>query len=196
MDPLNNPALTQSGPLVIAINDLSTCYYCKTSPLTEQTPFCPSCGFPQRGPEAEQKKFITNKRLLLIQLDGMQSQIKKGRNALFITAAIMVISYALGYAQVGTPALIEGLIVCGAFVGFGFWANKNPFPAVLTGLIFLLTLYIIYAILSPITILSGIIVKIALISTLIYGLKAAHQAKKFKAELEANQIDLSNHINQ
>ena len=191
MDALNNPVLTQTGPLRIDIVDLSACYYCKTSPLTEQIVFCPSCGFPQRGTEADQKKFITDKRILLIQLDGMHNEIKKARNALFITAGIMVLSYGLGYLQVGTPALVEGAIVCSAFVGFGFWANKNPFPAVLTGLIFLVTLYILYAFVDPKTIISGIIVKIALISALIYGLKAAHQAKRFKGDLEAKQIDLS-----
>lgn len=191
MDALNNPVLQQQGPLVVTITDLSSCYYCNSSPLTEAIVFCPSCGFPQRGLEDDQKKFITNKRILLIQLDGMHDKVKKARNALFIAAGVMLLSYGLAFTQHGALVLIEGGIVCGAFVGFGFWANKNPFPAVLTGLIFLLTLYVLYAIVNPVTIFTGIIVKIAIIAALIYGLKAALQAKKIKAELEAHKIDLS-----
>ncbi len=191
MDALNNPVLQQQGPLVINITDLSSCYYCNSSPLTEAIVFCPSCGFPQRGLEDDQKKFITNKRILLIQLDGMHDKVKKARNALFITAGFMLLNYGVASAILGASVMIEGGIVCGAFIGFGFWANKNPFPAVLTGLIFLLTLYVLYAIIDLATIYSWVIVKIAIIVTLIYGLKAALQAKKFKAELEAHKIDLS-----
>jgi hypothetical protein len=192
MDALNNPVLQQQGPLVITIADLSTCYYCNSSPLTEGIVFCPSCGFPQRGLEDDQKKFITNKRILLIQLDGMHDKVKKARNALFITAGVMLLSYGVAFVQYGSAVMIEGGVVISAFVGFGFWANKNPFPAVLTGLIFLLTLYVLYAIVNPATIVSGIIIKIAIIAALVYGLKAALQAKKLKAELEAQKIDLSN----
>ncbi len=191
MDALNNPVLQQQGPLVINIADLSSCYYCNSSPLTEAIVFCPSCGFPQRGLEDDQKKFITNKRILLIQLEGMHDKVKKARNALFITAGVMLLSYGIAFTQLGASVMIEGGIVCGAFVGFGFWANKNPFPAVLTGLIFLLTLFVLTTIANPETIFSGIIIRIAIIAALVYGLKAALQAKKFKAELEGQKIDLS-----
>lgn len=194
MDALNNPVLRSTGPLQVTITDPSVCYYCKTSPLDAAVTYCPSCGFPQRGAEDEQKKFITDKRVMLIKLEGMHDQVKKARNMLFLAAGIYALSYLLGALLIAPSAIlfIEGAIVCGAFVGFGIWANKNPYPAVLTGLIVYVTLIILYAaIVGLFTIVSGILFKIIILSGLIYGLKAAKDAKQFEEELKAQKIDLS-----
>src|ERR1041385_8220788 len=154
MDYLNHPVLRQRGPLVISIPDLSVCYYCHTAPLNENA-YCPSCGFPQRGTEEEQKKFITDKRVLLIQLEGMQDNIRKSRNALFGVAALYGVSYLILAITAGLPAVIEGSVVCGLFIGLGLWANKNPYPAVLTGLICFILIIILYAVINPISIIGG-----------------------------------------
>ncbi|MDQ3111245.1 MAG: hypothetical protein M3R17_15255 [Bacteroidota bacterium] len=191
MDVLNHPVLRQTGPLRINIADSSACYYCKTGPLGNEIIYCPSCGFPQRGTEEEQKKFITAKRLLVIKLEGMHDNIKKSRNALFGVAALYGVSYIILALQIGWPAIIEGSILCGIFIGLGLWANKNPYPAVLTGLILFILFIIISAIGNPVSIIGGIIWKIIILTAMIYGLKAAKDAKDVTADLEAAQVNLS-----
>lgn len=191
MDLLNHPLLKSGGAVRIEITDPSTCFYCKSAPLGDEIVFCPSCGFPQRGTEKEQADFVWKKRALHRQLEEMQLKMDKAGNMLFITAGLFAVSYLIAFLQSNAWTLIEGGIVCGAFVGFGFWARKNPYPAVLTGLIFLGTILLLYALVNPITIISGIIWKIAIISALIYGLKAAREAKALREELQMQKVDLS-----
>jgi len=193
MDVLNHPVLRQKGPIVIHISNLSECYYCKTSPLDESTIYCPSCGFPQRGTEEEQKKFITDKRILLIQLETVNDSIRKSRNALFGVAALYGVSYIMLAFSSGLPAVIEGLILCGIFVALGFWANKNPYPAVLSGLLLFILIMILFALINPISIVAGLIWKIIIIVAMVYGLQAAKKAKDLMANLEAAKIDLKGH---
>lgn len=190
MDLLDHPLLKSGGAVRIEIKDPSTCFYCKSSPLGDEIVYCPSCGFPQRGTEKEQSDFVWKKRALHRQLEEMQLKMDKAGNMLFITAGLFLVSYLIAAIQMGLSVLIEGGIICGAFVGFGFWARKNPYPAVLTGLIFLGTVLLLYAIINPVTIISGIIWKIAIISALIYGLKAAREAKALREELQMQKVDL------
>jgi hypothetical protein len=190
MDVLNHPVLRQKGPLIINITNRSECYYCKTSPLNSDVIFCPSCGFPQNGTEEQQKKFITDKRVLLIHFEGANESIVKARNALFGVAVLYGINYIILAAQAGIPAIIEGGILCSIFIGLGIWANKNPFPAVLTGLLLFVLIIILFAFVNPLTIISGILWKIIIVSALVYGLQAAKKAKDLKASLEAAQINL------
>lgn len=192
MDPLNHPVLRQRGPLVISITDITRCYYCQSGPLSPETRYCPSCGFPQNGPEEEQKRFITHKRIQIGNLESLSENMKKSRNALFGAAALFGVSYLLGAVQTkGEPiVLIEGGIVVATFIGLAIFANRNSYAAALSGLIVFCTLIVAYAFVDPITIVSGIIWKIVILSALIYGLKAARDYKRVKAELTESKIDL------
>ena len=192
MDLLDHPLLKSGGPVHITITDPSVCFYCKSSPLPGAAQYCPSCGFPQGKTEQEQVEFIWKKRALHRQLEEMEEKTTKAGNMLFIAAGLFVLSYLLGYLKFDSGyVLVEGGIVSGTFVGLGFWSRKNAFPAVLTGLIFLVTLWLVYAFINPINIISGIIWKIAILSALIYGLTAARQAKEVKAQLKLERRDFS-----
>jgi Flp pilus assembly protein TadB len=192
MDPFTHPVLRQHGPLVINITDPSRCYYCNTGPLTPENRFCPSCGFPQGGTEDEQKRYITNKRIQLANLDTTGQNVKKARNALFGAAVLYGLNYIVAGAQnAWSPlVLIEGLIVVGAFVGLGIYANRNAYAAALAGLIVFCTLIVGFAVIEPLTLISGIIWKVIILSALIYGLKAAREYKRLHAELSENKINL------
>jgi hypothetical protein len=194
MDPLTHPVLRQRGPLTIQITDATKCFYCQTGPLNSEVKYCPSCGFPQNGPEEEQKRFVTHKRILLGNLDQVGTSMKKARNGLFGAAALYGLSYILGAVQSrGDSAiiLIEGAIVVATFLGLAIYASRNAYAAALAGLIVFVTLMVAYAIVNPITIISGILWKVIILSSLIYGLKAARDYKRLHAELKENKIDFS-----
>lgn len=193
MDPLTHPVLRQRGPLAINITDLTRCYYCQTGPLTETSRYCPSCGFPQYGPEEEQKRFVTHKRILLGHLESVAENINKARNGLIGAAVLFGVSYLVAGFQTGWEPLVlaEGGIVVAIFIGLAIYAMKNAYAAALSGLIVFGTLHVTYAFINPLTIISGIIWKVIILSALIYGLKAARDYKRLHAELLENKIDLT-----
>jgi hypothetical protein len=193
MDPLSHPVLRQRGPLTVIITDYSRCYYCQSGPLTAENRFCPSCGFPQNGTEDEQKRFITHKRIQLQTLESVQENVRKARYALIGAAVLFGISYLLLGAKDKFDAIliIEALIVVGTFIGLAVYSARNAYAAALAGLIVFCTLIVVNACVDPKTILGGLLWKVIILSSLIYGLKAARDYKRMYAELAESQIDLS-----
>lgn len=151
-----------------------------------------ACGFPQFGDEKEQKKFIMDKRMLRMEFEEAEEKLKKARIAIFGVAGLLFLSYALlATKESGNDAIVEGGILVSLFVGLGILAGKHPFAASLTALILYGLLIVLYAMIDPITIIGGIIWKIAIIASLIYGLKAASEAKRVKQKLSSITFDLS-----
>lgn len=170
----------------IVINDLSKCYYCKSTGLTENDKFCPNCGFPQRGTQVVMKKFIwtiNNKNKLL---DEQKKAVNKAKNILFILAGLnLTFGLLLGIIiQENIGVLIAGVITAVIFFALGQWSKKNPFPAILSGLFVYIALNVINAISDPHTIYQGLILKIIIISGFIYGYKGVKDSKKLEEELD------------
>ena len=76
-------------------------------------------------------------------------------------------------------------IIAAIFIGFGFWSFYKPYVALIAGLIFYLSLILLFAIVDPITIIKGIVLKIIVISYLIYSIKVA---KNERSGNQSNEI--------
>ena len=72
------------------------------------------------------------------------------------------------------------IFVALVFAGLAFWTKKKPYAALLTALIIYGSLLLGDAILDPSTIYKGIILKIAIIVSLISGLRNAKEAEDLK----------------
>lgn len=86
---------------------------------------------------------------------------------------------ALG-ANVDGDGRLEFLIYAIIAVIYGFlawWSDKNPFGALLTGLVVYVALNILTAIVDPVTIFSGILWKVLIISYLIKGVAGAAKVR-------------------
>ncbi|MCU0434810.1 MAG: zinc ribbon domain-containing protein [Bacteroidia bacterium] len=192
-DNLNSVHLRTPGPIVIRITDHNHCYYCNQA-LSETDNFCPACGFPQKGDEKEQIIFISDKRILFNELEEHYEKVQNARKALIWVAAILLLNYVISYYRLSEAlVLLEGAIVVGAFVGLYFWARKNAYPAVLTGLILYTTLIVAYAIVAPLSLFGGFIWKVIAYSALIYGLRSAKAARDLYESLKTSNVDLSSH---
>jgi hypothetical protein len=169
----------------INIEDLTVCYYCKATGLTEEHNFCPNCGFPQRGEQLEMKKFLytmsTKKRIL----SDKKSAVKKAKNILFILAGLnLVIGLFLGLIiQLNVPVLINCIVMAIIYFSLGLWCRKHPFPAILSGFFVYIVVMVIGGIIDPHTIYKGIILKVIIISGFIYGFKGVNDAKKLEDEV-------------
>jgi hypothetical protein len=187
---MNNPTKTPGRDKSIAnrtieIADLSICYYCKTTGLTEKDKFCPNCGFPQRGSQVEMKRFvwnINNKKLLLA---DHKKAVDKARNILFVLAGIFpLFGLIIGaLSDMDLFVIVSNFIVGGIYLGLGFWAKKNPFPAILTGFCLYITIMVISAVVDPTSIVKGIIMKVIIIGGFYYGYKGVKEAEALEEEL-------------
>src|SRR4051812_16098480 len=75
----------------IIIPDLTVCYSCKSTGLGEKDMYCPNCGFPQRGTQAEMKNFmlkINNKKQLL---EEQKKAVNKAKGLLFLLAGLNLV---------------------------------------------------------------------------------------------------------
>jgi hypothetical protein len=172
----------------IVIKDFTVCYFCKTKGLTESDLFCPNCAFPQRGTGQEQHKYVGEHMVQKIRLDEMGDAVKKAQNMLFAISGLTLIPYALGAATAHDGAIFGiGVFIAALYAGLAFWSRKQPFPAILTGLILYVSMWALYTIINPINFFSGIIYKIMGLSALYYGIQAARNYDNLK-----KQVDIKN----
>ncbi|HEV7231416.1 MAG TPA: hypothetical protein VGO45_08820 [Bacteroidia bacterium] len=177
----------------IVIKDFTVCYFCKTKGLSEADAFCPNCGFPQRGTEEQQKKYVGDHMVQKIRLDEMGDAIIKARNMLFTISALTLIPYLIASIKTGEVVVfLIGIFVALLYAGLALWSRTQPFSAILTGMILYVSLWALYTIINPINFFSGILYKIMGLTALYYGYNAARNYDKMKkqVDLKNNPIDL------
>lgn len=140
--------------------------------------FCPDCGFPQRGTEAEQRRFVVEKRKERATLEDHRDMVRKARNYLLITALLNMVSFISNEPVV----LIVGAIISGIFVGLSFWAARQAYPALLTALLTYISIQLFFALFDAMYLLSGLLWKIVIVGTLIFALRSARELQKKAAD--------------
>ena len=172
----------------IMITDPGVCYHCKRTGLNEEEVFCPNCGFPQRGDEASQRRFIAKFNVDKMQQGEYSAAVNKARNILYIVGGLnLIVGVFAGLFNKDMATLIAGVIVALIFGGLGLWSRTKPFPAILTGFIVYITLIVISAIIDPVTIVQGLFIKIMVISGFVYGYRGAKEAEHIKEQLELKE---------
>jgi hypothetical protein len=155
------------------------CYCCK-SDCNESDSFCGTCGYPLKGTPEEQKKFSIDYSANRYEKEIIEKRVREARNVLFIIAAFTVIQgFIQYYKQASGMLLMIDLIMAGTYAGLAFWARHKAFAAIFTGLLIYLSVIILNAVFVPMSILSGIILKIIFIGAFI---KASYGAYKYKID--------------
>lgn len=161
-----------------------TCKCCKTN-VSDVDTFCPSCGFPLKGTPEEQGKFIG--RYIMTKEDpfALDKEVKNARTTLGVVTGLMVLSgilyMVIDPAGEGQLLLMIYLVVAAIFGFLTWWSTKNPFGALLTGLILYISLIILGAVDDPKTIVKGIIFKVLIIGYLAKGVMSASKARQARA---------------
>lgn len=120
-----------------------------------------------------------------LEMEGHETGIKKARNALFVTAAVIFIGelVSAGVSGIGITPLLIGiaLVEAGIFVGLGFWTKTKPYTAIIVGLIIFILMWVLaIAVTGGRAAYSGIIVRIIIISYLVSALKHAKAWEELK----------------
>lgn len=111
---------------------------------------------------------------------------KSGSTALFVVATVqLVFGIILGSMMEDKDAgqaLIIASVALGVYFGaLGFWARHSPLAALVVGLVSFVGLHVVNAVIDPMTIAQGLIMKVVVIYFLVKGVKAAMEAKKIRA---------------
>ncbi|TDQ06853.1 hypothetical protein [Pedobacter metabolipauper] len=166
-------------------NNLCTCCYRTYSP---NDVFCNGCGFPLQGTEQEQAFYQSERTAKEIDLGELTGKVESARKSLYWIAVLIGVSTFITYFGIEdeqekmAQAVIAVIIIC-AFSGLAIWGKRKPTTAMISGLSLYLILIILSAIVDPLSILSGIIIKVIIIGYLIKGIKAVVEADKLKKEL-------------
>lgn len=122
-----------------------------------------------------------------LEMEGHETGIKKARNALFITAGLVLLGevISMSMTDVEITPLVIGIIAVevGVFVGLAFWTKTKPYAAIITGLILFILLWVAAAVVNDDggqSIYKGIIVKAIIIYTLVSALKPAKEWENLK----------------
>lgn len=180
------------GTTTVRVRDLKVCFYCSSSPLPETTVFCPSCGFPQRGSELEQKRFLIGRKQIGKNVNESEASIGIARIVLFALGLLNGGVAAWFFYQGERIGGMTQAAIAAIYIGLGFWAAKKPFPALLTGLIVYLTFLLLGAVMDPASILTGLVLKIAIVGSFVYGMRAVKQSEELRKQMEVQKMDLSN----
>ena len=110
----------------------------------------------------------------------VNKSINQGRIALFVLAGIYIVvgfleSFYIDFHNIVFGIIDWGVAVC--FLGLAIWSFSKPYFALLSGLILYLLIIVILALIDPVTIFSGIIWKVLIITYLIYATKTAKEEK-------------------
>ncbi|MBN2738635.1 MAG: hypothetical protein JXR70_16760 [Spirochaetales bacterium] len=84
-----------------------------------------------------------------------------------------------------TQVFVTNYVLAVIMLGIFFWARKNALPALITALCIYLAVQVLNAIISPMTLVQGWIIKILFIAAMVAGIKAALEVRKHKMEAQS-----------
>jgi len=154
------------------------CSQCNTEMQLEQK-FCNDCGYPEGGTAQEQSGFHAREVMKKRGHSEASSTIKKGRNTLFVIAAISFLSGLYYFFKLDDSAvLIINTILSLCYLLLAFWSQQKPLVALLLGLMLYLTTLVLTGLIEPQTIYKGILLKIFILVYLGKGINSALQLRK------------------
>ncbi|SEM58403.1 hypothetical protein SAMN05192574_10170 [Mucilaginibacter gossypiicola] len=169
-----------------AVQLTENCAHCNTQAKPEDT-FCTQCGYPLKGTEAEQNIFISERQVEEIDIFTYNKTLRQASNTLYYLAGIFILS-GLVYFFIHkddedvVTVVITDLIMAAIFLVLGAYSKKKPLACIISGLSLYVIVQVLNAIVEPISIAKGIIIKIVIIGYMIKGIKSAMEIEKIRKE--------------
>lgn len=165
----------------------SDCPHCHNQ-VPEADTFCQQCGYPVRGTEEQINEFNYQIGYKQMQLDDSHTGVRKGRNSLYVVAGIFalygLIYYAMNdQAQDAIALLVTNIVLAVVFLMLGYWSMKKPIAALISGLSLFVAIHLLNAIVDPMTLVQGILIKVLVIVYLVRALQSAFEAQKISKGL-------------
>ncbi|QQX77798.1 MULTISPECIES: zinc ribbon domain-containing protein [Aequorivita] len=153
------------------------CSQCNSEIELDQK-YCNDCGYPEGGTTQEQSGFHARQVMKKRGQAEASSLIKKGRNSLFVVAAIAFLSGLYYFFKLDdSSVLIVNSILSISYLLLGFWSQKRPLVALILGLLVYLTTLVLNGLIEPETIYKGLLIKGFIIVYLSKGINSALQLR-------------------
>lgn len=126
--------------------------------------------------------------------DVYGGNIKSGRTVILVVAIIMLITGFVFLAisdkgsEENTATAVASFIIAVIFLALWIWAKSQPFPASLTAFILYISLIGISAAFDPVTLVQGLLIKIAIVALLLRAITSSYKYKKLIEEGEVPEI--------
>lgn len=151
--------------------------------VSETDKFCTKCGFPVKGTEEEQGAYrykIEHRKKLL---KDANQKIRRARTTLYIMAGLCFLA---GLFFSFSDNILDGvvyLILALFYLIMVAWSNRQPFAAMPTSLIVFITIQLLSAIVDPVYLFKGIIIKVVIVIAFVRGVQSAKDAQRLNEEL-------------
>ena len=143
----------------------------------------------EQSPEKNTDTIFTEEEF---SMRGYDKHIRQARNAIFIAAGVLLLNVIIlaatvpySYEYLWLDFVIWGAFIAG-FIVLGIWTKKKPYYAIVGGLILMGVFIVVNALIEPLSMLSGIIFKIAVVLFLTKGLGDANEAQQMKEEFDSH----------
>jgi hypothetical protein len=173
----------------ISLHNMVSCEHCQAENAADKK-FCTQCRYPIGGPDEEKDAFYSNISKNKKLLKSTAEQIQSAKNIIYwLSGLSMLTGLIVFFSQDDAATLVAYGLICILYLGLAAWCSSNPFGAILTAFIVYLTLQLLYLIIDPITIVSGVIWKIIFIGAFIKGIRSATEARNYMRELEKSKVE-------
>lgn len=161
------------------------CGLCRGLVASEQE-FCNNCGFPANGSEKKKHKYKLDRLNTREKLEDLESKMRKIGYLIFLLAISNGV-FAL-MSEDSTEQIIYAAI-SGLYFVSGILAFSKPFIGILCGFVIYVILLILIAVADPASLLSGILIKILVISGFIFVLTRFKVMEQMREELNFERMD-------
>lgn len=157
---------------------METCKNCQKE-VTPNESICSRCLYPLQGTDKEKASFIAKQILQKGDVTDAFEGLKKARIILFGLGAINLIYLSISwFKDADIIGSIFNAILAIFFIGCGFLSFKKPALAFLLPLTITGLYYLLIFIVSPFSLLSGLLWKVIIISGLAYAFASTRKANK------------------
>ncbi len=133
-----------------------------------------------------------------LQADQLRKQAGQAFKALIVVAVLSVIGGVVfffilksGPKEVADQApvvLAINLVLAAIYAGLAIWARVNPLPAAIVGLVLFVSVHVISAVIDPMSIAQGIIVKIIIVVVLVKAIQAGVKYRQLRAQMATSSV--------
>ncbi|BAU54820.1 hypothetical protein [Mucilaginibacter gotjawali] len=174
------------NPATLPSPSVERCYACAKE-VANADVYCNNCGYPLKGTEWDQKKFIGKQNEVDINLPEFQKRLTHAANSFYYLAGAFIV-YGLFYffIKMDDPGVLSfvlpNFILAIVFLVLGAYSKIKPLACIVSGLCLYIIVLVLNAVGNPASIASGIILKIIIIGYLVKGIKSALEIEKIKKE--------------